>query len=453
MKKTALWILAIIISVSMLTAVTGCAGPTTPAEETAEEAEAPAEEVKGEEAKEETKEIIELDVWDVFDPAIYADAVEWEKFLDQYEEEHPEVKINHTVLVYADLHEKAIVAGQAESGPDIIHMLGEWVPDFAMMGIIEDITDQVVAWEDKQYFPDSTWEVANFEDKTYGVPSIASPRALLYRKDYLKEAGFTEPPATWDELKNISQKVTEKVDRVYGFAFCSSTDAIRGPQEFLPFLWQTGADWVVKENDKWVPGFTVEQMEEVFSLYNDLLNNLKASNPESTGWGYLEMDNSFVVGQSAMCHDGSWMHLYKEDAGDTFQQWGVAPMPENKNRTTYFEVKVDGIGKFSEHKDEAWGLLSFLMGRDQMAKHRRHDNLPSRSDVISLPEFQSDEWVKSFLELIPDGKAYPAIPMGESNVAMMEELQEVLYQRKTPAEAAEDLLKKLEDILVPINEE
>jgi multiple sugar transport system substrate-binding protein len=449
MKKSILWIVVLVLSISMVAAFSfaGCKKEAAPAEEAAEEVE----EVE-EAPSEETKEVIELQVWDVFDPATSIDAVEREKLFRQYEEEHPGIKIQHNILVYGDLHEKAVVAGAAESGPDVLHMLGEWVPEFSMMGILEDVTDRVNAWEEKQYFPDATWEVASYKGVFYGIPSIASPRALLYREDYLKEAGFTNPPDTWDELKTIAQKVTQTIEGVYGFAFCSSSDAIRGPQEFLPFLWQTGAEWVVKDNDRWVPGFTVEQMEEVFGFYNDLMNNLKACPPDSIGWEYLEMDNSFVVGQSAMCHNGSWMTLYKEDAGDSFQYWKAAPMPANENRATYFEVKVEGIGKFSEHKDEAWEFLTWLMGKDQMAIHARHDNLPSRTDVISLPEFQENEWVRSFLEVIPDGKAYPPIPMAESNTAMMDELQAVLHQQKTPAMAAESLLATLEDILMSINE-
>ena len=399
------------------------------------------------------QETIELQVWDVFDPATSFDAVAREECFRQYEKENPGIKIQHNILVYADLHEKLVVAGAANSGPDVLHMLGEWVPEFALMGIIEDVSDRVNVWEEKQYFPDSTWAVANYESKCYGIPSIASPRVLLYREDYLKEAGFDGPPNTWDEFKTVAQKVTQTVEGVYGFGFCSSSNAVRGPQEFLPFLWQTGGEWVVKdENNKWIPGFTVEQAEEVFNFYNDLMNNLKVCPPGSIGWEYLELDNAFTVGQIAMCHNGSWMQHYQEKAGEAFQHWRGAPMPANKNRATYFEVKVEGIGKFSTHKDEAWKFLTWLMGKDQMAKHTRGDNLPSRTDVVSLPEFQEDEWKKPFFAVIPDGKPFPPIPMAESNKAMMDELQAVLYQQKAPAEAAESLLARLEDILEFINE-
>jgi len=396
---------------------------------------------------------IVLQVWDVFDPAIYEDARAREECFREYEKMNPDIQIQHNVLVYADLHEKLVIAGAAGSGPDVLHMLGEWVPEFALMGIVEDVTDRVNAWNEKQYFPESTWRVANYGGRYYGIPSIASPRVLLYREDYLQKAGFNHPPDTWDELKVVAQKVTQAVNGVYGFGFCSSSDAVRGPQEFLPFLWQTGAEWVVKQDGKWVPGFTAAQAEEVFALYNDLMNTLKACPPDSIGWGYLELDNAFVVGQIAMCHNGSWMQLYRDKAGENFKYWKGAPMPKNKNRATYFEVKVEGIGKFSKYKDEAWKFLTWLMGKDQMARHTRHDNLPSRTDVVSLPEYQQDEWKKPFFAVIPDGKPYPPIPMAESNKAMMDELQAVLYQQKTPAEAAQSLLTRLEDILETINEE
>jgi multiple sugar transport system substrate-binding protein len=395
---------------------------------------------------------ITLQVWDVFDPATSKDAVEREKLFRKFEEENPGIKIQHNILTYSDLHEKLVVAGVAGSGPDVVHMLGEWVPEFVLMGIVEDVTERVNAWNEKQFFPDSTWKVATYKDRIYGIPSIASPRVLLYREDYLKKAGFDRPPDTWDELKTVAQKVTGVVEGVYGFGFCSSSNAIRGPQEFLPLLWQTGAEWVVEKDGKWLPGFTVTQAEEVFALYNDLMNTLKACPPDSIGWEWQELDNAFTMGRIAMCYNGSWMQLHEEEAGESFKYWKGTRMPANKNRATYFEVKVEGIGKFSKYKDEAWKFLTWLLGKDQMALHTRHDNLPARTDVISLPEFQEDEWKKPFFAVIPDGKSFPPIPMSESNKAMMRELQAVLYQQKTPAEAAESLLATLQEILETINE-
>ncbi|PKP61455.1 hypothetical protein CVT91_03225 [Candidatus Atribacteria bacterium HGW-Atribacteria-1] len=400
---------------------------------------------------------ITLQLWDVFDPVTSPDARAREELLKQYEEENPGIKIEHNVIVYADLHDKAVVSGAAGSGPDILHMLGEWIPEFSMMGIIEDVTDKVNSWEDKQYFPDSTWDVAFYNGHCYGIPSIASPRVLLYRKDYFDSVGITNAPTTWDEMKEDAQKLTRdttgdgKPD-VYGFAFCSSSDAIRGPQEFLPFLWQTGAEWVIKENEIWKPGFTIDQAQEVFQLYYDLVHTLNVCPPDSIGWGYLEMDNAFVVGQTAMCHNGSWMQHYEEKSGEIFKNWRGAKMPANENSATYFEVKVEGIGKFSKNKEEAWKLLTWLLAKDQMAKHTAGDNLPSRTDVISLPQFQEDTFKKPFLEAISDGKPFPKLPMAESNKLMMNELQTVLYQKKTPEQAAQDLLKGLENILISVNE-
>ena len=69
-------------------------------------------------------------------------------------------------------------------------MLGEWVAEFSALGIIEDITDLVENWEDKDQFPASTWAVATSQGRIYGIPSIASTRALVYRNDLFEEVGL-----------------------------------------------------------------------------------------------------------------------------------------------------------------------------------------------------------------------------------------------------------------------
>jgi ABC-type glycerol-3-phosphate transport system substrate-binding protein len=397
-------------------------------------------------------EPVTIEIWNVFDPATNVDGISHQEKHKEYMAEHPQVTIKWNTMVYADLKQKYIVAGQAQQGPQVMHMLGEWIPEFTMMGILEDITPNVKAWTEADKFPQSIWNVATAGGKIYGVPSTASTRVLLYRDDLFKKAGVPKVPTTWTELREAAKKLTQdtngdgKTD-VYGFAFCSSSKAIRGAQEFAIHLWSTGADLAKKEGDRWVPGFTVEQAREVFQVYFDLMFTDKVAPEFSLGWEYTELDPAFQAGTVAMVQDGAWMKRRSTQA-ETGKDWKTAPYPYARVPATYLEVKVEGISKFARFKKEAWDFIKWMYGRDNMVYITRTGNLPPRTDSKESKFWEPDVyWRDMFFNTVSNGRPMPAVPMAAILKGSMEDVQEVLYKRMTPEAAARDFFNRVKESL------
>ena len=222
---------------------------------------------------------VTIEFWNGFDPVDSGlDGLHHEEKYAEYEKLNPGIDIVHNIMNYDQTREKAIISGQAGTGPELIHMLGEWVPEFVQMGLLTDVTDEMKSWEDYTAFPESTWKVATVDGRIYGIPSVASTRVLVYREDLLMEAGL-DVPKTWNDLRKVAKALTKDTDGdgvidVYGFAFCSSSKAVRGPQEFAVFLYSVDrGELAVQKDGKWIPGFSVEQAEKVFQLYHNFLEN------------------------------------------------------------------------------------------------------------------------------------------------------------------------------------
>lgn len=376
-----------------------------------------------------------------WDPAIGPDGVAHEEKYAEYED-LTGIHVEHNVMTYDQLKQTLVVSGQAKEGPDVFNMLGEWIPDMVAMGLVEDITDEVKAWEDYDKFPQSTWDVATVDGRIYGIPSTASTRVLLYREDLLNATGF-EVPKTWDDLREVAKALTQDTNGdgnpdIYGFAFCSSTKATRGPQEFAVFLNSVDkAEFVVQKDGKWVPGFTPDQVEKVFQLYYDLMFVDKCVPPYSIGWEYDEMDPNFASGSIAMCMNGSWIQQ-RMSAGVNPESWKTADFPYYNTPATFMEVKVEGVGAYSDHKKEALDFLMWLYNRDNIVAISQAGNLPSRSDSVESPLWRPDPvWKDQFISVAKYGFTIPSIPMIDIFESCMSYLQEVLYQRMTPREAAE----------------
>ena len=384
-----------------------------------------------------------IEYWNVFDPAQGTgnDGQAHRDKYAEYERLNPGVKITHNIMTYDQIRERAIISGQARTGPDFVHMLGEWVPEFAQMGLVADITNEIRAWSDFNFFPESAWKVATVNGRIYGIPSVASTRTLVYREDLLRQAGVSVP-RTWTELREVAKSLTS--GNTYGFAFCSSTRAVRGPQEFAVFLYSVGkAELAVNQNGRWVPGFTVNQAEQVFQFYYDLMHVDKSVPPFSIGWEWDDMDPAYATGSVAMVMNGAWMQS-RISEGVNGSSWRTAPFPYHTNPSTYLEVKVEGVGNFSRNKQAVINFGQWLYNRDNMAFLFRVDNLPSRSDAPQSRHWVNDPiWKGTFLETVKDGFTFPAIPLAPVFEASMVNVQEVLFQRMTPRQSAQDFLNKV----------
>jgi multiple sugar transport system substrate-binding protein len=64
---------------------------------------------------------------------------------------------------------------------------------------------------------------------------------LYYRLDLLERAGYSAPPATWDELKEQARAARENVGTRYGFVF-QGADYEGGVVNALEYIWTSGGD-------------------------------------------------------------------------------------------------------------------------------------------------------------------------------------------------------------------
>ncbi len=82
-------------------------------------------------------------------------------------------------------------------------------------------------------------------DKLLGIPFDSYSGLLYYNKKMLADAGFTRPPATWDELLNVyAPKLTDTAKGVYAFALQSRRGETQSCDAFARFLWPWGGDFI-----------------------------------------------------------------------------------------------------------------------------------------------------------------------------------------------------------------
>jgi raffinose/stachyose/melibiose transport system substrate-binding protein len=125
--------------------------------------------------------------------SVWADAVK------QYEADHPNVKINVTVLENEAFKSKLTTTMQGGKVPDIFQSWGGGtLKEQADAGLVKDITEPTQAWiGDLNPAGVGLYQI---DGKQYGVPFNLGMVGVWYRKSLFEKAGIDGPPATWDEF-------------------------------------------------------------------------------------------------------------------------------------------------------------------------------------------------------------------------------------------------------------
>jgi raffinose/stachyose/melibiose transport system substrate-binding protein len=195
-----------LISILLIAAFlfTSCAPAAT-------EAPAPAaEQPKTEEPAEPAEEQVTITWWHIStkDPGL----TDWQKMADDYMAEHPNVKIEITVLENEAFKTKLTTVMQSGEVPDIFQSWGGGTMNQQIeAGLLKDITADLDAdggaWRNS--FAPGALGVYSYQGKNYGVPWDMGMVGWWYNKALFEQAGITTPPATWAEFLDTVQKLKD----------------------------------------------------------------------------------------------------------------------------------------------------------------------------------------------------------------------------------------------------
>lgn len=125
----------------------------------------------------------------------------WQKMADDYTAQHPNVKINITVLENQAFKDKLATVMQSGNPPDLFQSWGGGVlKQYADAGLVQDLTDSLKKNGLADQLSPGALGLYSADGKIYGIPWDAGMVGFWYNKDLFAKAGITTPPATWDDF-------------------------------------------------------------------------------------------------------------------------------------------------------------------------------------------------------------------------------------------------------------
>lgn len=358
----------------------------------------------------------------------------FDELIQEYNESQDQYQLKGEYIPFGDTKKQLSVGSAGDSLPDMVIIDVVDNAAFAAQGVFADITDLVEEWGEADNFYEGPLESATYEGGYYGLPVGSNALGLFYNKDMFEEAGINAVPETWDELKEVAEKLT--TDGVKGFAV-SGVKSEEATFQFYPFLRSAGAEYDSLDSDSAVKALTFlkEMIDEGF-MGSDIINATQD-----------DLARQFAAGQVAMMVNGPWNieRLLGENPDLNF---GIAEIP----RDTEFASALGGenIAVVKDGNVEgAFDFITWLLEPERIEEFSAETGVfPPRKDVLENSDFwNQDEHLSGFVPIME--YAEPRGPSPEwptISEAIQIAVQEALTGEKTPEEALQGAAEKVEQL-------
>jgi multiple sugar transport system substrate-binding protein len=334
--------------------------------------------------------------------AQYSDKTQgyWQNLIKAFEAKNPGIKVDLQVIDWNNITQQVNTMVQTRQTPDILNL--NTYAGFAKDGLLYKASEIMSPSTVSDFVPTFA-KNSMYKGSQYGLPFIASARALFYNKDLFRKAHIAAPPKTWAQLLADAKKLQALGNGTIGYGLPLGAEEAQG--EWSIWMWGGGGNW--KTGSKW----TINSARNVATLQYmvNLANKYKVteSNPGKTNrtdgvWA------SFAQGKMGMCmgSPGTFIGMLKKNPK---VHYGIAAIPVNAGQKPVTLGVEDYLMAFkkSGNQDAVKKFLAFFYQRDNYAKFLTTEGfLPTtKSGSAAL---KSNPAFSPYLKLLPSARFYPS---------------------------------------------
>jgi multiple sugar transport system substrate-binding protein len=377
------------------------------------------------------------------------------KLIDKFNKQHKgEFQVVHREMPadtgqYFDKLRTEFQAGGGDIdviGADVI-----WPIQFAAQGWVQDLSDRFPASEQNKFLP-APIEASIYEGAIYAVPWYEDAGLLYSRSDLLEEAGYSAPPETWDELKEMALKITQDMGIPNGFVF-QGKNYEGGVCNALEYIRTHGGDVL---SEVTAGNVIIDSPEAMAGLetYHSMITDGVAPQAVSN---YDETVSVPVFGDGEAVFLREWPGTYGDIAGGTYKvkqdqvevsAIPVAPGNESSSTLGGWSFMINAQ---TDMPDEAWEFVKFMSSYESF-KYRAVNGgyISARKAILDDPEVQEAiPTVKLAKDVLLDYATSRPVTeyYGDMSLEMQEQFNNALTGDTSPQQAVETLQKGLGSIM------
>ena len=219
----------------------------------------------------------------------------WKEMVRQFEESHPNVRINLTQIPFSQFTDTLITRYSANDAPDITHIASRFFDQFASQGWFENL-DPYFAKDNLMSDWTNLQSSMVYNGENQGLLVMSYGFVLYYNEKILEQAGVTVPTSV-EELRNAVEKI-EALGNPDLYPFGMTTQQHSNVfLEFCNFLVGEGTS-MVKDGEYNLTSTEVVEAAKDYSYF-------ASKSPKGVPSEMLRQ--LFVDGKVAMIIDGPWV--------------------------------------------------------------------------------------------------------------------------------------------------
>lgn len=364
--------------------------------------------------------------------------------MDDFEKANPDIKVTLVSGPYSATHDQIVVGAASGTLSDVVGLDGAWVNGLAKQGAIASMDPLMDA---TGYDRSQIADIIKVDGQSVMFPLASFVYPVFVNLDLAKAAGVDTMPSNRSEFAEAAKKMTDAEKNQYGWVLPLSLDTPNGIQnDVMAWVWASGAS-MLKDGQ---PDFTNEAVVGALEYVKEL-NDAGVISPGIFAKKEQDKVEEFVNGRVGMMVD-SLAHINLIRERNPNLNFGIMAVPAvdgytGKRGMPYASWGI-GISEGSEHKEEAWKLVEYLMSPEVNSKLVTIANA-FPGNVNAKPDLsKSDPLFSEAFKIYQEGyvaNEFVGLPVAEELMRQADvEMQKLLEGQVTAQEAAAATQKQWE---------
>lgn len=315
------------------------------------------------------------------------------EIISRFEEQHPNIEVKLVTNPYSSTHDALIAGAATGTISDVCGVDGTWIYDLSKMNALLNL-DTYMGTEDK--FTDEDVSCVKVDGTTYMIPVVVYSYHMYANMTLLKEHGIEELPTTFDEFFTACEAVNDPDNNIYGWiTVLSEAYPSSSQDQFMSWVWANQGNMIGEDGSAvFADDAAVSDTYTFFKKCYDA----GVVNPGIFSMTSPDMQDTFANGYAAfMLSTCSTINTLRTANPDLEFTMGAVPVKdgmEGESGVMYAPWGL-GISANTEHPDEAWEFVSYLLSPEVNTEFAGYANAfpgNTKSEVIS----EDDAFVNAY---------------------------------------------------------
>ncbi|WP_414527938.1 ABC transporter substrate-binding protein [Nodularia chucula] len=365
----------------------------------------------------------------------------FQSLIANFEADNPSINVNWVDIPWSAMESKILTAVSANTPPDVVNLNPVFASQLAGRNAWLDLDAKISDVERSSYLP-NIWKASTLNDQSFGIPWYLTTRLTIYNIDLLKQAGITEPPATYAELADMARIIKDKTGKYAFFVTFAPQDS----GEVLESFVQMGVTLV---NTEGKAAFNSPEGKAAFEYWVNLYRQGLLPR-ESLTQGHRHAIDLYQSGQTAFLASGpEFLRTIANNAPEIAANSAIAPQITGDTGKKNVAVMNVVVPRTSKHPDAAVKFALFLTNDENQLTFAKTANvLPSTKQALADSYFKD---VPDNASTVEKARVISANQLQQAEVltptlrdskrlqkAIYENLQAAMLGQKTVNKALED---------------